>query len=608
MSSTARLSVAVSSALCLASPPPPFARGGARRHWSSATRGSGPDRRPAERAAPSRAHAPWRCAANVSSRSAPRPKSRRSSARRRGSIDAGGRRAPARLHRQPHPLLLRRLEPARRRPAPHGEPRGVRRPVRASTPGDPRRALDHRTSPGTTSAGRERPLPTPRLDRRRGRRPSRSSSPRLDGHMALANSRALALAAASRRRRTTRDGGAIVRDPATGEPTGVLKEDSAMDLVFAIIPPPSPRRARRRPSTRRWPRRRALGVTSVRSTSATGRSGRSWPSGRSTSRRAPRASSPCGSPSARRSRSGRNSAISSRAPRRDGATTWLSLGGFKGYVDGSLGSTTAIFFEPYADAPETSGLFAERQVPRGRARAPHRRRRRAPASRSRSTPSASAATPPSSTSTSASRRPTVRATAGCASSTRSTCGRPRSRASPASEWSPRCSRTTSPTTAAGPTSASAPSAHATPTSSARCSTPAPTSPSAPTGRSRRSTRCSASPPRSPAGPSTARTRAAGIPEQKISVAEALGRLHLRLRLGRLRRGRQGDVSRRASSPTSSSCRTIRCAVAPEKLETVHAVLTVVGGRIVFDLAAARCDLRAEASCAPQESLEELACS
>ena len=29
------------------------------------------------------------------------------------------------------------------------------------------------------------------------------------------------------------------------------------------------------------------------------------------------------------------------------------------------------------------------------------------------------------------------------------------------------------------------------------------------------------------------------------------------------------------------------AVAPEKLETVHPVLTVVGGRIVFDLAAPR---------------------
>jgi len=34
----------------------------------------------------------------------------------------------------------------------------------------------------------------------------------------------------------------------------------------------------------------------------------------------------------------------------------LSWGGLKGFVDGSLGSSTALFYEPYLDAPETSGL------------------------------------------------------------------------------------------------------------------------------------------------------------------------------------------------------------------------------------------------------------
>jgi predicted amidohydrolase YtcJ len=34
----------------------------------------------------------------------------------------------------------------------------------------------------------------------------------------------------------------------------------------------------------------------------------------------------------------------------------LLWGGVKGFVDGSLGSTTAWFYEPYADAPETRGL------------------------------------------------------------------------------------------------------------------------------------------------------------------------------------------------------------------------------------------------------------
>jgi hypothetical protein len=35
---------------------------------------------------------------------------------------------------------------------------------------------------------------------------------------------------------------------------------------------------------------------------------------------------------------------------------WLRLAGVKGFMDGSLGSTTALFFEPYADDPTTSGL------------------------------------------------------------------------------------------------------------------------------------------------------------------------------------------------------------------------------------------------------------
>src|SRR5690606_12480662 len=35
---------------------------------------------------------------------------------------------------------------------------------------------------------------------------------------------------------------------------------------------------------------------------------------------------------------------------------WLPWGATKGYVDGSLGSTTAWFHKPYNDAPDTAGL------------------------------------------------------------------------------------------------------------------------------------------------------------------------------------------------------------------------------------------------------------
>jgi predicted amidohydrolase YtcJ len=43
----------------------------------------------------------------------------------------------------------------------------------------------------------------------------------------------------------------------------------------------------------------------------------------------------------------------------------LRIGGLKGFADGSLGSTTALFFEPYNDAPNTRGLLYEQMLPEG---------------------------------------------------------------------------------------------------------------------------------------------------------------------------------------------------------------------------------------------------
>jgi predicted amidohydrolase YtcJ len=43
----------------------------------------------------------------------------------------------------------------------------------------------------------------------------------------------------------------------------------------------------------------------------------------------------------------------------------LRIGGLKGFSDGSLGSTTAYFYEPYRDAPNTSGLAGDEMVPEG---------------------------------------------------------------------------------------------------------------------------------------------------------------------------------------------------------------------------------------------------
>jgi predicted amidohydrolase YtcJ len=43
----------------------------------------------------------------------------------------------------------------------------------------------------------------------------------------------------------------------------------------------------------------------------------------------------------------------------------LRLGGIKGFADGSLGSSTALFFEPYTDEPENRGLLFEQMLPEG---------------------------------------------------------------------------------------------------------------------------------------------------------------------------------------------------------------------------------------------------
>ena len=60
---------------------------------------------------------------------------------------------------------------------------------------------------------------------------------RLDGHVALANSLALKMAGITKNTPNPQ-GGQILKDPKTGEPTGILR-DAAMDAIYAIIPPKS---------------------------------------------------------------------------------------------------------------------------------------------------------------------------------------------------------------------------------------------------------------------------------------------------------------------------------------------------------------------------------
>ena len=170
--------------------------------------------------------------------------------------------------------------------------------------------------------------------------------------MALANSRALAIAGVTRATPDP-DGGTIVRDP-DGEPTGVLK-DAAIGLVAKAIPPRSEAELRAALDAAMREANR-LGITSAHDIT----SWEEW-----------------STMAAARATGALTLRISARTPlaswerqrdlvaRQGAGDEWLRVAGFKAYADGSLGSSTALFFAPYADLPATSGLLADDFFPEG---------------------------------------------------------------------------------------------------------------------------------------------------------------------------------------------------------------------------------------------------
>jgi len=176
---------------------------------------------------------------------------------------------------------------------------------------------------------------------------------RTDGHMALANSLALKLAGVTKEVKDV-PGGVIVRDAKTGEPTGILK-DAAMDLVDKAVPERSfeEKLAAARAATEHAA---SVGVTSVTDMSAGDdvglyqlmlergelktriyaiRSIVSW------------------------------EVLAKTGVRGAFGGELLRIGGLKGFADGSAGSSTAFFFEPYNDAPNTRGLLFDQMLPEG---------------------------------------------------------------------------------------------------------------------------------------------------------------------------------------------------------------------------------------------------
>lgn len=167
---------------------------------------------------------------------------------------------------------------------------------------------------------------------------------RLDGHMSLANSVALALAGVDKQ---TADisGGEIRRFP-NGEVTGLVK-DNAMDLVSDVIPELTAKEYEEALTTAmRYIA--SKGVTSVQHMSASGHY------------------------HVLKNMRDRNALIiriyamyplnkwrdlQQEIETHGRGDKWLKIGGLKGFVDGSLGSHTAAFFDPYRDTSSDRGFF-----------------------------------------------------------------------------------------------------------------------------------------------------------------------------------------------------------------------------------------------------------
>lgn len=166
---------------------------------------------------------------------------------------------------------------------------------------------------------------------------------RLDGHMALANRAAMKLAGIDKNRPEVA-GGLIVRD-AAGDPTGVFK-DAAMSLIEKAIPEPSFEQ-KLEAAQAATENAASFGVTSVQDMT----SGTDVGVYQELMRRGKLKTRIYGcSPLADRMR-WENTGLQSAF-----GDAMLRVGCLKGFADGSLGSTTAWFFEPYLDAPNTSGI------------------------------------------------------------------------------------------------------------------------------------------------------------------------------------------------------------------------------------------------------------
>ena len=183
---------------------------------------------------------------------------------------------------------------------------------------------------------------------------------RYDGHAGLANSLALKLAGVTK---DTRDpaGGVIVRDPKSGEPTGILK-DGAQDLVAKVIPRPTESEMEEALRTALKEAAR-VGLTSVHDITV---DTDSWNGSFTGEIRLLRRAELEGWLTCRLyaiTPIAQWKMLAEAGISHDMGSDFLKLGAVKAFADGSLGSRTGWMFEPYDDDPGNVGLPMPLMIP-----------------------------------------------------------------------------------------------------------------------------------------------------------------------------------------------------------------------------------------------------
>jgi predicted amidohydrolase YtcJ len=172
---------------------------------------------------------------------------------------------------------------------------------------------------------------------------------RLDGHMSLANSAALRAASVTRDVKDV-NGGTIVRD-ASGEPTGIFK-DNAMGVVDRAVPSAG-QEMTDRALRAAMQHVNEQGVAAVHHMGGWGDLAafeRAHAAGMLTTRIY--AAVPLSS----------WKRLADTVKARGHGDDWVRIGGLKGFVDGSIGSHTAAMLEPFTDAPNDRGLMVNTEA------------------------------------------------------------------------------------------------------------------------------------------------------------------------------------------------------------------------------------------------------